>query len=99
MIEHVLFGSLVLRPVVRPAPDALEVGYLAQPIACSAARAVALVLGALRFGAEKRDVRQRAVAAILAVKHRGLARVLQYPQASRALHWVLRVRIDPFPGD
>src|SRR5438552_3784017 len=51
--EQIPLATLGLEAVVSARPDALKVGDFAFPVARSAARAVALVLGALRLRAEK----------------------------------------------
>ena len=90
VLEHVLLVAFVLGAVVGAAPDAFEVGDFAQAVAGSAAGAVALVLGALGFGAEVFDVGERAVAAVFAAEHGGFAGVLEDAERSRALVGVAR---------
>src|SRR5690242_9056893 len=98
VIEQILCVTLVmLHAVVGAAPDAFEVVNFAQPVARSATRAIALVLGALRFGAEEGDVRQRAIAAVLAAEHRRLGGVLQDAQGPRTLKGVARGGVNPLP--
>ena len=96
MIEQLLLAAFVFHAVIRPAPDALEIVDFAFAVARSAAGAIALVLRALRFRAEKRNVRQRAIAAILAAEHRGFARMFQNPQRPRALRRIFRGGVDLF---
>src|SRR5476649_655065 len=68
------FATVVLQPLVGTQPDAVAVAVdLAAAVARAAARAIALVLRALRLGAEVRDLGERAVAAILAAEECGLA--------------------------
>src|SRR5688500_7149107 len=93
VFEQLLLAALALQTVVRARPDALEVGHLALAVARAAAGAVALVLGALRLGAEERDVGQRAVAAVLALEHRAFRRELEHAQRPRTLRRVLRALV------
>ena len=68
MVEHRQFSTLEFQTVIGTRPDALKIVDLAQAVTRAAARPVALVLGALRFRAEVRDVGQRTVTTVLAVK-------------------------------
>ena len=67
-VEHRLLLAVGLEPLVGVRPDALRVVDLAEPVARSAAGAVALVLRALRLGADVRDLGERAVAAVPAAR-------------------------------
>ncbi len=80
VVEHFLLDALVLHAVIRASPDAFEIKNFALAVARSAARAVALVLGALRFGTEERDVGKRAIAAVFAFEHRDFARMFEHAQ-------------------
>src|ERR1700734_1858397 len=74
VIEQLLFAAVVFQALVSAQPDAVAVSFhLAAAFARAAAWSVALILRALRFRAEIRDVGQRAVAAILAAIKNGLA--------------------------
>src|SRR4029079_3125371 len=75
-VEHGLLLAVGLEALVRLGPDALAVVDLAEPLARAAARAVALVLRALRLGADVRDLGQRAVAAVETAEERHLGRLL-----------------------
>ena len=58
MFEHVLLAAFVFEAVVGAGPDALKIVDFALAVARAAAGAIALVFGALGFGAEERDVGQ-----------------------------------------
>ena len=67
VLQQRLLAAVVFQPLVGAQPDAIAVAiHLAAAFARAAARTVALVFRALRFRTEICDVRQRAVAAILA---------------------------------
>src|SRR5262245_8575941 len=69
MGEEIVLASVVSKPLVGAQPDAVaEAVHLAAAVAGAAARPVALVLRALRLGAEVGDLRQRAVAAVAAAE-------------------------------
>lgn len=70
MIEQVLFTTFVLQSIVGTRPYARDVVDLALAIACAPAWAVALIFGTLRFWAQERDVRQRAITAVFTAKNR-----------------------------
>ena len=76
-VQHRLLLAVGLEPLVRLRPDALGVVDLAQPVARPAARAVALVLRALRLRADVGDLGERAVAAVLASEQRHLRGLLE----------------------
>ena len=81
MIQQFLLLAIVLQPLVSAQPDAIAVAvHLATAFARAAARTVALVFRALRFGTQERDVRQRAIAAVFAAKHRRFAGMLDDSQ-------------------
>src|SRR4051794_373254 len=82
-VEHRLLLAVLLQALVGLRPDALGVVDLAEPVARAAARAVPLVLRALRLRADVGDVGQRAVAAVLAAEHRHLRRLLDAVRDSR----------------
>ena len=88
-VEHRLLLAVGLEPLVRLRPDALGVVDLAQAVARPAARAVALVLRALRLRADVGDLGERAVAAVLAGEQRHLGGLLERmghpPHGSRGL--------------
>ena len=77
-VQHRALFAVRLEPRVRVCPDARVPGDLALAVGGAATRAVALVLLAVALGAQVRDVGQRAVTAVAAVKHRDLDRVLQH---------------------
>src|SRR4029453_1552069 len=83
-VEHGLLFPEGLQPLVSLRPDALSVVNLAESVAGTPARAVSLVLGALRFGAHVCDLRERAVAAVLAAEERHLRCLLD--RMRRSLH-------------
>ena len=87
--EQFVFDAFVFQAVVGLGPDTFELGDFTLAVACSAARAIALILRALRFGAEERDIRQRAVATVFAAEHRGFAGVFEHAQWPGALPGVL----------
>src|ERR1017187_7170625 len=66
--QHALLFSISFEAVVGSRPDAFLVADFAEALLRTAARPVALVLGALRFGAQVSDLRQRTIAAIAAVE-------------------------------
>src|ERR1039458_4281504 len=65
--QHALLFSISFEAVVGARPDAFLVADFAAALLGTAARPIALVLGALRFGAQVSDFRQRTIAAIAAV--------------------------------
>ena len=82
--RHDIFADLVffvlrLQPQIRPHPDTqlfLRI-HFAPSLVTSAARGVALVLGALGYGTQIRSVEQGAIAAILAIVQRRFAAALE----------------------
>src|SRR5579862_5737561 len=87
MLQQMFFATIVLQPLICPQPDAVTISiYLAPSLARSAAWSVALVLRALRFGAEKRDVGQGTVAAIFASIEDRFTQMFRRAQQSRSLH-------------
>src|ERR1700722_8544524 len=87
VVEQLLFAAIVFQALVSAQPDAVGVSiHLAAAFARAAARPVALILRALRFGAEIRDVRQRAIAAIFAAVKYGLANFFDHTQRGGSLH-------------
>ena len=68
MIEHLLLLAVGFKTVVGASPDAFLLADLAQAVTRSSARPVALVLGTLRLGTEKGNIRKRAVAAITTIE-------------------------------
>src|SRR5439155_182849 len=81
-VEHRLLLAVALEPLVGLRPDALAVVDLAEAVARAAARPVSLVLRAHRLGADVRDLGQRAVAAVPAMEHRYLDRLLEEVQCA-----------------
>ena len=86
LVNHLLLFAVGFEPIIRQRPDALFIADFALAVACAAARAVALVFGALRFGAQVRDLRQGTVAAVLAVEAEHLQRKLD-AMGRRAAHF------------
>lgn len=83
-------NTVVFQPVVGAQPDAVtEAVHLATPLTSAAARTVALILGALRFRTEERDVREGTVATVLAAKQQGFADTLQHSEGLGALIGIL----------
>ena len=69
VLEKVLLLAVRFEAFVGAKPDAVTIALdFAAAGLGSAARPVALILCALRFGAQKGDFRQRAVAAIVAIE-------------------------------
>src|SRR3954447_13202772 len=80
-LEHRRLLAVRLEAIVGERPDAGLLADLAEAVlAGPAARAVALVLRALRLRAEVGDVGQRAVATVAALEHRALRRLLGHVQ-------------------
>src|SRR3954452_20438501 len=94
MREQLLLAIFRFQAVVGAGPDALELADLAFAVACSAAGAIALVLGALRFGAQERDVRQRAVAAVPAAEHDRLRSLFEHAKGARTLGGIARSLVN-----
>src|SRR4029078_8457962 len=76
-VEHLLFLTVRLEPLVGLRPDALGVVHLAEPVPRAAARTVALVLSTHRLGTHVRDLGERAVPAVLACEQGHLRRLLE----------------------
>src|SRR5579863_1295403 len=93
MIKQLFFAAVVFQALISAQPDAVAVSlHLAAAFARAAAWSVALIFSALRFRAEIRDIRQRAVAAILAAVKYSLAHLFDHTQRGWSLHRVLRAR-------
>jgi hypothetical protein len=92
MLQQVLFLPLVFQTFVGAQPDAIAIAvHFAAAFARAAARAIALVLRALGFRTQKRDFRERTIAAVLALEQDGLAEMLQNPHRFGALPGVCRM--------
>jgi len=90
MREQCELNTVVFQPVVGAQPDAVtEALHLTTPLTTATARTVALILGALRFRTEERDVPEGTVATVLATKQQGFADTLQHPEGLGALIGVL----------
>ncbi len=85
-----------LRPeaVIGAAPDALAFFHLTEAVPRSTAGTVALILGALGFGAEKGGFRKGAVTAVLAIEQQGFTGAFQNPEKGRTLERIFGRRID-----
>src|SRR5579862_5287783 len=85
----------MLEALVSAQPDAIAVAlHLAAAFARPPARPVALVFRALGFRTEKRNIRQRAITAVLALEQGRLAQMLQRAQHPGTLQRVSRVRAN-----
>src|SRR5581483_6011768 len=80
VLQQIVLATLVLQPFVSAQPDAIPKPiHFALSLSRAAARAIALVFRALRFGTQKRNVRQRTVTAIPAMEKDCFTDVLQCP--------------------
>ena len=96
MLQQFRLVAFVLQPFVRTVPDAIAVTlHFAAAVARAAARAVPLVLGALRFRTQKRNVRQRTIPAIFALKENGFADMFQQAHRPGALFRIGRILTKP----
>src|ERR1039458_10643526 len=74
--EHALLFSVSLEALVGTRPYAFLVSDFAEALVRTAARPIALVLGALGFGAQVSDFRQRTIGAIAAIEREDFESVL-----------------------
>jgi len=95
MHEQGLFFAIVFQPLVGAQPDAVAVTvHFATAFPRPAAGTVPLVLGALGFRTEERNVRQGTIAAIFALEQNGFAEMFNGPERFRTLAGVLGVPAD-----
>ena len=86
VFEKVLRFAISFEAFVGAKPDAVAVAVdFAAAGLSSSARAIALILGALGFRAQERDLGKGAVAAILAIEQSGFAEVLNGPHEAWTL--------------
>ena len=96
VIQQLRGFPLVLHAVISSGPDAFLVCDLALAIACAAARAVPLVLGALRLRTKECRFAKGAIATILAGIKDCFCNMLDHAQPWRALAGIRRRSADFF---
>src|SRR5438094_734980 len=87
--QKLLLPAFIFEAVVGAGPDAFEIVDFALAFAGATTGAIALVFGALRFGAEEGDVGEGAIAAVFAGEEGAFGGVFEDAEDARALLGVL----------